>query len=291
MQPVPRGEIVPPDAVRLQGWPEDKLPPDTIDNLEDVVGYIATTDFIVEQPVRSSWVRRVVLDQPDIALAIPRGKVAYAIPVRILSTVAQAVRPGSYVDVLISFSVIDVDQDSQIKLPLLLTGDEDCLAGCQPTGEQVPALVTQYTVQNALVLGVGLLDVATPGIEVLAPGEEPGEEPEVPIIEPTEGEEGEAPPPEEPVVQSFTQVTAVTLAVGPQEALVLKWAWESRSSLDLVMRSVFDKENFAQPEAVTLKYMLDRFQITLPPKLPHVPENKFDYGDTFEETVVTAPQE
>jgi hypothetical protein len=36
-------------------------------------------------------------------------------------------------------------------------------------------------------------------------------------------------------------------------------------------------------EAVTLQYMIDRYQISLPPKLPHTPENDFKYSlDAFQ---------
>jgi hypothetical protein len=89
----------------------------------------------------------------------------------------------------------------------------------------------------------------------------------------------EAPPAAVPtsIVRSLTELTVVTLAVSPQDALVLKWAWESNSSIDLVMRSAIDNDIYAQPEAVTLQYMIDRFQISLPPKLPNTPENKFEY--------------
>jgi hypothetical protein len=77
------------------------------------------------------------------------------------------------------------------------------------------------------------------------------------------------------VVQAATQLTSLTLIVSPQDALVLKWALETNASIDLVMRSAVDQDIYAQPEAVTLQYMLDRFQIAVPPKLPHAPENDF----------------
>jgi hypothetical protein len=43
------------------------------------------------------------------------------------------------------------------------------------------------------------------------------------------------------------------------------------------MRSAVDQDIYAQPEAVTLQYMLDRFQISVPAKLPNAPENDFEY--------------
>ena len=48
-------------------------------------------------------------------------------------------------------------------------------------------------------------------------------------------------------------------------------------SIDMVMRSAIDDDLY-NPEAVTLQYMLDRFGILMPPKLPHSPENEFKYS-------------
>jgi Flp pilus assembly protein CpaB len=289
LQPVRRGMRIPPDAVQVRRWPIDELPSDPIDNLDDVIGMFAASDLVPRQPIRASQIKTVFLEGADIDLAIPEGHVAYALPVRIYSAVANALHPGSRVDVLISFSVVDVDPNSQVKQPEDMLCPPDLLE-CVPMGDQVPALVSQYTVQNALVLGTGIWGVEPePGVEVLGPGEEVAEEePEIPVVEGDEAAE-EAPPPEEPRVPLLTEVTVVTLAVNPQDALVLKWAWESDSSVDLVLRSAIDADNFPQPEAVTLKYMIERFQISLPPKLPHVAENDFEYS--LLENAPVVPQE
>jgi len=279
LQTIPRGMRIPPDAVQVREWPEDDrdFPEDPIYELDDVVGMVARVEIPMHRPISASMVKQVFLGEgSEMSLAIPKGKVAIAVPVMAISAVANAIRPNDRVDVLISFSIIEVDEDTQIKLPMVLVGGEDCLAGCQPTGEQVPRLVTQYSVQNALVMGVGLWEGEQPDITVIAPpaAEEGGEaQPAIPVTA------AEEPPPEAApsIVDALTDLSVITLAVNPQDALVLKWAWESNSSIDLVMRSAIDNDIYAQPEAVTLQYMVDRFQISLPPKLPHTPENKFDY--------------
>ena len=97
-----------------------------------------------------------------------------------------------------------------------------------------------------------------------------------------EGQEGEPPPeettpPEGTYVPPLSQITVVTLAVEPQYALVLKWALETNSAIDLVLRSAVDVEEFSQPEAVTMEYMINRYQISVPPRLPYVLENDFEY--------------
>jgi pilus assembly protein CpaB len=269
LQTIPRGMPVPPDAVEVREWPKDEgLPDDVASKLSDVVGKTARVDIPRQWPVSKSSVTTVELGAgADMALAIPKGKVAIAVPVRVLSAVANAIQPSDRVDVLVSLSMVGVDEDSQIKQPVVLVGGEDCLAGCQPTGEQIPRLVTQYTVQNAQVLAIGLWREELPPVEVVQPATD-----ETPAGEET------TPPPEPPnVLQSVTQLTVVTMAVSPQDAMVLKWALESNSSIDLVMRSAIDQDIYAQPEAVTLQYMLDRFQISVPPRLPHAPENNFEY--------------
>jgi pilus assembly protein CpaB len=273
LQTIPRGMTVPLEAVEIRGWPVDELPEGVETRLENVVGRVARVDIIRQRPVLKSALADVTLGSgAEMALSIPKGKVAYAFPVQILSAVANALRPGDRVDVLVSFSLVEVDQDTQIKQPLVRTGGEDCLAGCQVTGEQLPRLVSQYSVQNATVLAVGLWQEELPELPVPAAVATATADDEV-----AAEEEATPPAPEAPTVaQAATQLTSITLIVSPQDALVLKWALETNASIDLVMRSAVDQDIYAQPEAVTLQYMLDRFEISVPPKLPQAPENEFD---------------
>jgi hypothetical protein len=60
----------------------------------------------------------------------------------------------------------------------------------------------------------------------------------------------------------------VILVVDPQDALVLKYARENNFILDLVLRAAGD-EAPNDTEAVTLEYMIRRFNISLPPKLQY----------------------
>jgi Flp pilus assembly protein CpaB len=133
---------------------------------------------------------------------------------------------------------VDVDVETQIKKPLTFAGGEETEP--QPIGEQIPRSVTQLTVQNAEVLRVGLW-----------PSVSPEGEGEVEQIEPG----------------------IVTLLVSPQDALVLKWARENGAVIDLALRSAVDEEVFST-EAVTLDYMISRFNITVPKKLHYVLEVK-----------------
>jgi Flp pilus assembly protein CpaB len=282
VQPIRRGERIPPDAVELRKWEADLLPRDPARSLDEVVGGYAVSDLTPPRPLSMSEVKTVTLEGSDIALAIPPGRVGYSFPIRLFSTVASAIRPGDRVDVMVSWKVVQVDQNSQIKQPVTLSGGEDCLAGCQPTGEQVPGLVTQYTVQNALVLGVGFFDEEIQGIEVTqaGPAAQPTATPSpTPVPQAQQGEvptEAATPEPQAQVPK-MAQIAVVTLAIEPQSATVLKWALESDSPMDLVLRSASDLEAFAQPESVTLEYMVRRYSIVPPSRFPYALENDFQY--------------
>jgi hypothetical protein len=129
-------------------------------------------------------------------------------------------------------------------------------------------------VQNATVLDVGIW-------------EEPIEF--VPTPVPEETTEEPTPVPQGPTVaQAARQLISVTLIVSPQDALVLKWALETNASINLAMRSAIDQDIYSQPEAVTLQYMIDRFQIAVPPRLPYAAENRFSVT-ILQEGQQTAP--
>jgi pilus assembly protein CpaB len=255
---------IPPDAIELREWRvnDPDYPSNPVFRLSRVVGQVARVDIPARRPVSRSMLADLDFGEgSELALAIPKGKVAIAMPVSLMSAVADAIQPGDRVDVLLSLSMVEVDEDTQVKEPLVYAGCDPLVAPCQPSGVQLPRIVSQYTVQNATVLAVDVYGAP----EVVAPAAQ-----EVP-----EGEE--APPAVPNVRNALTRLTSVTLVVTPQDALVLKWARESNASVDLVMRSAVDPDIYGQPEAVTLKYMIQRFEIYTPPKLPSAPENVFRY--------------
>ena len=275
LQTVPRGMRVPPDAIEVREWQLDDrdFPSDPALKLSEVVGRVARVDILAQRPVSLSMLADLALGEgSEMALAIPKGKVAFALPVRKMSAVANSVHRNDRVDVLVSLSMIEVEEDWQIKKPVKYFGGDPVLAEPQPDGEQVSRLVSQYTVQNALVLDVDLWEELPEVIPAAAAGETPEEE-------------GAPPPPASDVAQAMIELTSVTLIVSPQDALVLKWALENDASVDLALRSAVDQDIYAQPEAVTLQYMLDRFQISVPPKLPHAPTSR-----EFEERLLEEAQ-
>ena len=278
-QNIPRGTRISAEngAVKMEPWPETAMPEGVLIDLEDVYGLITRVDVMMGMPITEG----MLTEQPgdlggigsDTALQIPEGKVAYALPVARYSSVAWAIQPGDHVDVIISLLVVELDEEFQTILPnnascvspLGEEGGSGCtsmpvlgrmealpngwVVNVMPSEGQRPRLVTQLTVQDAIVLRVG----EWPGEEEAEPsGDEPVEG----------GEEQPAPPPR-------AAVEPLTLIVTVQDAMVLKYAEESGASIDLVLRSAGDADKLIATESVTLQYIFDRFNVELPPKLPY----------------------
>jgi len=276
--------------------------------LEQVDGRIARVDILNGQPVLDFMLTPGT--EPagigdagsDAALLIPAGQVAYAIPIDRFSSVAYAVREGDHVDLMMSFRFVDVDEDFQTILPnegLLITDQPDLLAaGLQsfqydlgreedgPFGttllvlpttndesepRQRPRQATQMVIDNAMVLRVGTWPLA--GLNepiVVTPAPPPTAVPD------SQGGEGEAPP---PTATPIPVPDVVTMTMSRQDALVLKYALETGAKIDLVLRSALDDDiNDIVTDTVTLQYIIDFYNVAIPPKLPIAQDPRIDLG-------------
>jgi len=275
LQPIRRGGEFVEGTLGLRDWPTTNVPPDVIGDAAETIGRVAAIDIVQGMPIlRSMLAEKGAAGQA--ALQVPPGRVAVAFPIDEQSSVAYAIQPGDYVDVLIMASFIDLDPEFQAKRPNYIqfftsrtdkeTGEtsfnlmdrtdegrferppglppEISGAIVYPREEQRPRRVAQLTVQAAKVLRVG------PWIETPTPT-------------PPSGAEGGAQPQPPPPPR------IITLAVDPQDALVLLWARKSEMHMELALRASGDENARYQPEAVTLQYMLARFQISVPPKLEY----------------------
>lgn len=273
-QNIPRGMRITEDAVVLRFWPTDALPEGYIHDLKSVYGKITRVEIVRGMPVTERMVTATPGDLggvgSDVALQIPEGRVAYAIPVSRYSSIAWALRPGDRVDVLLSLLFVDLDEEFQSLPPnqarcLSPAEGEGCESGAWgraealpngwivnmlPSEGQRPRLVTQLTVQDAIVLQVG---------------DWPSEVAATP--EPTPVPSGEEAPSPTPT-PSPERVDVLTLAVTRQDAIALEYAWVSGARINLVLRRAGDTQ-FVTTEPGTLQYLMERFQIQLPPKLPH----------------------
>ncbi|MDX1524071.1 MAG: Flp pilus assembly protein CpaB, partial [Anaerolineae bacterium] len=234
LQPIPRGSEFVQGAIGRRAWPVGNVPPGAIADEAETIGRVAKTEIFQGQPIVRDMLADIAAGD-DASFQIPAGRVAVAYPFDRQSSVAYAIQPGDYVDILITAFFQDVDEEFQTRLPnkirfFVAEVDEDL----NPTGvftltnvltegrfgvasdnipalvfpseAQIPRRVAQLTVPAAKVIRVG------PWLEEPPPTPEPGTEP-VP-----EGEEGAEAVPTPPPLPDIA-----TLAVTPQDALVLLW--------------------------------------------------------------------
>jgi Flp pilus assembly protein CpaB len=269
-----RGTELREGLIEAASWPQDRLPPYYesgvyYEDPEEVYGFILRTFVPQGMPLMRSMLaeRAVELEEggSDISLSIPPGKRALAIPIDLLGGVAWLIQPGDHVDVLASWTFVELDEDFQTPLPnkwVILACPEGYVChgtmGRQeilPTGEAVlvypeksgmSRYIAQLTIQDAIVLEVGL------------------QEPQVPEV--VEGaEEAPAEPTPPPPIQN---VQPIVLLVDAQDALVLKALFELEANIDLALRNATDSEPLATLP-VTLEYIMERYEMEVPPKLPY----------------------
>jgi pilus assembly protein CpaB len=277
VQELPRGFRIPANAVDLRPWPEESAPFNGITNLEDVIGKIARTRIFREQPILTSMITddftSLAEVGSDAAAILPSGLIAVSVPINRLTSVSYAIQDGDRVDVILSMLFVDVDDVFQTISPNFITlfqfsedgittsatleGRPDSTslgpAIISPSERQRPRLVTQRTVQDALILHVGdfPLDGRLLGV------------PPTPTPVPQEGEERDDGTP----VASPTPAlpTVVTLGVTPQDAVVLVWAIEAKLPITMALRSASDTSR-TSTQAVTLDYIMANFNINPPGK-------------------------
>ncbi len=285
VQPLPRGQAIPAEAVALAPWPEDAKPTTAITDTAQVIGKLARYDIQRGEPVLTT----LVSDGPaglsstgsDAALRIPPGQVAISVPLNRLSGVGYALHEGDHINVLVSLLFVDLEEATQTITPnvasifttvtdpvtssttysLQPVGAEGQITAStgeggisipfliQPSEAQRPRLVVQQIVQDAMILRVGdFQEVATVSIEPT----------------PTPLPEGTAPPPPTPIPPP----DIVTLIVSPQDAIVLTYFLDSKARFTFALRAAGDT-TLVDTESVTLQYTIDHFRISVPTQLPY----------------------
>jgi Flp pilus assembly protein CpaB len=282
--------------VGIVDWPIDALPEPgnyfEAAEISQVIGMIARTDIPRGAPILG---RHVVDNLADISAVgsdaaavmnnLPAGSVAVAIPLDPsgVGQVAYGIQDGDYVDVILSFLFVDVDPSFQTRMPntislitRLETGElsigaprqgrteastlspEGVLLGPSETSQR-PRLVTQRTVTHAWVVHVGPFP---PGGEFI--GATP-----TPVVEPTtqpgEGQQQQQQQQQQALPPTATPFAPwiITLAVTPQEALVLTWAVDSQIPITLALRQARDT-TVTETVPVSLDYMIRTYNAAPP---------------------------
>lgn len=300
IQDIPRGTRVAANAVTIVLWPEEAAPVAGYSNIEDVLGKIARTDIYREQPILSNILvddfQSLATVGSDAAAIIPPNRVAVAIPIDRLTSVAYAIRPGDRVDIITSLLFVDVDQTfqtiepNQFNLVNLVLGEVDPRTGTQPRTLQIdpltirgafdsrvlpggfvtpilispseqprPRLAAQRTVQDAVVIWLG--DFPLDG-RIFRPAPTPTIP--VPTNTPAPNQQGQQQAEPAPTATP-ARPDIITLAVSPQDAVVLTWMVEAGLPLTFALRSA-QTSSLPLTDSVTLDYIMTRFNILLPEK-------------------------
>jgi Flp pilus assembly protein CpaB len=273
LQPIGRGSQFVAGSIGRRDWPANNVPPEIIADEAETIGKVAKTEIVQGQVIVRSMLADIG-EGGDASFRVPPGQVAVAYPITRQSSVAFAIQPGDYVDILVTAFFVDVDEEFQTRLPNKVrfffpeldpeTGEQigftleqsvdegrfevasgDLPAIVFPREAQIPRRVAQLTVQAAKVIRVG-----------------PWIEPPPPPPPEDGGEEAPTPTPNLPDI--------VTLAVNPQDALVMLWLRQSGIYSEMALRSAGEENSDHLTEAVTLQYMLTRFNIAVPPKIEFI---------------------
>lgn len=241
---------------------------------------------------------------------IPQGFVAMSVPYTRTSGVGGGIAAGDSVDILISFLLSPVDEEFQTKLhnnailyineevetenedgsitvttrrvPFLIspqgryeelpTGD---LANVAPSEESARGQHVAFVIQNARVIEVGqwippvppLLPTPTLSPEQEEEFAETGQDPnaaEVSLSELASLVNDQIANLKDPL-----QADSILIALPPQQQVFLKYAVETNSSIDFALRGSADGQLYAI-DNVSLDYVLERFNIEIPPNFTYV---------------------
>lgn len=303
IQDIPRGIVITPDMVADKPVPAEFAPTSAFTSVDDVIGLIAATDIVREEVLLA---RKLVQDFNSLgsvgsaaAAVLEPGRVAIAVPMDRLTSVAYAIQPGDHVDIIISMLFVDVDTDSQTILPnnfRLISGETDEETGTttltvgspnageldsrtlivpvvgaqlsanfsvliEPSERQRPRLLSVRTVTDAQVIWVG--EFPANG-EIFQPAPPPTAIPVATEEVETTGD-GEATPVNTPLPP---RPTIVTLAVSPQQAVILTYMVEAGTPMTFVLRSA-RAQGLPNTDPVTLSYIMSRYGV--------VPPDRFNY--------------
>jgi Flp pilus assembly protein CpaB len=256
-QNVAQAEEIDPATAELQEFEKSQVPTDALVSPQELIGKLWARDIVAGTMLRQEMItdRASIVEKGiNASFLIPAGKVAVAFPIDELSSVAYALQAGDTVDMLITIQVVNLDPSTQIKLPVPRTGNS--VEG-QVIGQQVPRMITQLTLQDVTVLKIG--DWAQPNPQPKASA--------TPTPAPAGGQQAG----QQGQNANAAGPTIMTLLVDQQDALVLKFARESGATIDFALRGKNDHE-IVTTEPLTLEYMIRRFNITPPEKLPYAIE-------------------
>jgi pilus assembly protein CpaB len=241
-------------------------PAKNFSNLSDVQGKLAITSIVAEQPIDKADLTEPGLSQqiPTAESPRPRDK-AYPFLVNNLSGVADQIKPGDFIDVVATFTVLrrysyptgeTIETVGGIPVPMLIRELTD------PTFNTTKTIIQRAQVIRIIRPQVASADATPePGAETTPP--QSGNVPQVdasgqPIAQ--AGADGTA--------GSITQGTwTLILSVNDQEIELMEFALATNSRMVLVLRGAGDS-TFEPTIGATFDLLVSEFGVPLPQNLP-----------------------
>jgi pilus assembly protein CpaB len=270
-QDIPVGSIITDDKLVMGPWPSTYDLPGLVLDKASIIGRRARVDLRRGEPVFSSQVAEagtaLSYTASAMSLKIDLGKVAIALPMDRLSSVAYAIAPDDHIMIIATLMFIDIDPGLQSDLPnsVLMVSinaegnltvqetkggrifEEDPLSNrllatfYVPTESQRGRMTSFILVQDARVLHIGNADINQPVSQAKT------EATPVPVI---------------------TRPDIMVLQVSPEEMLAINFTIRIRGNITYAIRSAGDKEVFNIP-SLDLKRMMEDFKIDLPAKMSY----------------------
>lgn len=293
-QKIPRGNVITRDVVSLVPIQRQFFLQGMFSEIKDVEGRLAKIDleagFILMENMLANSAEELSKTGSDIALYIPRGSVAIAIPIDRLTKASFPVQAGDRINVAVVHAFVDIDTEYQSKLPnvageaiapgareptVYLTagisapvgegmgnaGRAETIPGLGqpiivvPSEPQRPRLVAQVVLQDVTVLSVGNYAASFMSEQGAGMVQQPTEQaPQQP---------GQAAPQPTKPTPEF-----VSLIVTPQDALMLTYLMANGAQFTFHLRAAGDNSR-VQIEAETLQYYLNKYNVPIPVKLPY----------------------
>ncbi len=304
IQKVTRGTILVPEVLDQVEISEDLLVPGMITNKDEALNRRAKFDLEAGTILMSNMLAASAADLSaagsDWALEIDGGMVAVSIPISRLSSVSYAPRRGDHVNVIATLNFVDLDTAFQSKLPnsvasVIASGVQNPQTGPDYLTAQIQGTTQEGRLQEDATLNSKIYvypsepqrarmvsQTLIENVKVLQVGDFPQPESEVKSTQAAPTPEG-TPVAQPEVTATPTPVVlpdVITLIVSPQDAVTLNYLIFSGAKLTLALRATNDQTT-AKTEAVTLQYLLERYNIPIPVKLPFGLEPRVD--------VLTAP--
>jgi pilus assembly protein CpaB len=311
---IERGQEITAEMLKTITWPKTSLPEAAVNDVARLVGQRARYTILNGQPIFTNMVVEGLDQLPpfgsDAAVRINKGAVAISLPYDLRNGAAGGIEAGDAVNVIVSWALLDIDEDFQSVLPnlsaavvppntplsfsqaadgqsgqsvnttnsntavILGTGPQNNATGREeapvlnqpvyvvPQEPQRSRLVSQSIIQNALVLQMGQFKEEIDATPVPTAGA------------PVEAPPGSTPTPPPPPTATPLPPDIITIIVSPQEALVIDWVnrmkqrYPDAVNVTLVLRAAGDTTT-VETQSVTLQYMFEQYNISLPSKLTY----------------------